>query len=360
MADLLEIGIADIDYSKELIESLKNDGIIPIKLIGPGWGESGYYSSELLERDMSIFEGAHMYWDHPTKSDKRERPERSLKDLAAVVEGPIRWLSEGPAGPGSYADARVFMPYRESLAELAPYIGVSIQAEGVVGTGEKEGRSGKIVEAITSARSVDFVTKPGAGGQIMKLFESARGLNEDPDPEEDKMGELEEAQGRTRAAETERDEAKATLEEAKTKADEQSKELDELKESHARIAETVLLGEAKVYARTRISEAKLPGDHKLPDVTIDRLVESLAANPPVENGKIDKVKFDEALKEGIKSEVEYLANVTGGGSIRGMGSSDGGGLSESDNEDLDKRLDSAFEGMGLSESARKTAVGGRA
>ncbi len=357
MVDLLEMDLIDIDFTKELVESIKNDGIIPIRLIKPGWGESGYYSPELLERDMGIFEGAHMYWDHPKKSDRKERPERSLNDLAAVVEGPIRWLSEGPAGPGSYANARVFKPYRESLAELAPYIGVSIQAEGAVATGEKEGRSGKIVEAITSARSVDFVTKPGAGGQILKLFESARGLNEDPDPEEDEVGKLEEVEGRARAAETARDEATTSLEEAKTAIEAKDKELVELKESQDRLAETVLLGESKTYARTKIEGAKLPGDHKLPDVTIDRLVESLGSNPPVVDGKIDKDKFDEALKEGIKSEVKYLSSVTGDGTIQGMGGS--GELSESDNEALDKRLNTAFEGMGLSESARKTAVGGR-
>lgn len=368
LLESVEDELMDIDLSIDeatligdsLEEGIKTDGVVPIKIIQPGWGSSGFYPADVLERDRTVFEGAQMFWDHPSQTERVDRPERSLKDLAAVIEGPVRWVNEGRDGPGLYAEARVFKPYRETLAELAPHIGVSIRASGSAAEGEADGRKGRIVESIKSAFSVDFVTKPGAGGKILEIFESARGLNQDPHtPEEDSM-DLQEAIAARDAAERDRDAANAELEETKTTLEEVTSERDSLKEDVARFSEAQMLTEAKTYARSRIEEAKLPGDAKLPDVTITRLVESLGSNPPTdEDGKINKTKFDEMLVEGIKSEVEYLTTVTGGGKIRGMGGGEGESSHEESQEDFQKRMDSAFSTMGLSESARKHAVGGR-
>ena len=44
----------------------------------------------------------------------------------------------------------------------------AIRADGTVGVGEAEGRKGKIVESLVVGHSVDFVTKPGAGGQVLQ------------------------------------------------------------------------------------------------------------------------------------------------------------------------------------------------
>jgi len=359
--------VGDLTFETEIVdaanivEGIKTDGVIPIKIIGPGWGSSGFYSQEVLERDKAVFEGVHMYWDHPTKSENDNRPERSLKDLAAVTQGPITFKEDGPAGPGLYGQARVFAPYRESVAELAPYIGVSIRAQGTLSSGEKEGRKGPVVEGISSARSVDFVTKPGAGGKVLELFESARGLNDEKPPEEEPdMGTLEEAIAAQTRAEAELRESQTALEEAQGTIASKDEEIKALSEADARKGERILLSEARTYARTQIAGAKLPNDRHLPDVTVERLTESLSSNPPVtDSGELDTSKFDEILKEGIKSEVKYLGSVVEGGITNMGGSGDGGGGGEEEVKNFDEKLTEALSFAGMSESATKHAVGGR-
>lgn len=67
-------------------KAVRDDGTVPIKVIAPGWGTSGYYPAAVLERDgPTVFaKGTHMYWNHPTLTETIERPERSLSDLAAI------------------------------------------------------------------------------------------------------------------------------------------------------------------------------------------------------------------------------------------------------------------------------------
>lgn len=189
MARLRESAQADGGQDEKLVESLdgefvalrekalRRDGTASLRLIGPGWGSSGYYPVETLQRDgPQVFRaGTKMYWNHPTMAEESERPEGDLRDLAAVLVSDARWEEAGAAGPGLYADAKVFGQYSQAVEELAPHIGVSIRASGRATTGEVEGRKGPIISALTAARSVDFVTEPGAGGRIVALFEAARG-----------------------------------------------------------------------------------------------------------------------------------------------------------------------------------------
>lgn len=188
-----------------LIErAVRSDGTIPIRIIGPGWGTSGYYSREVIERDVpSAFPpGTHMYWNHPTVSENMERPERDLRDLAAVTITAPRWESDGPAGPGMYAEARVFEGYAPVIDEIAEHVGVSIMAAGRREPGEADGRQGLIVTEISSQMppgtpprpSIDFVTIPGAGGKIVSIFESAPGAPPLPRPVQLSFDNLQEAQ----------------------------------------------------------------------------------------------------------------------------------------------------------------------
>lgn len=141
-------------------------GRMTIQVITPGQGSSGSYSAAVCEAAAPLVAaGTPMYLDHPTEADDFQRPERSLRDLAAVFEGPGRW---DPDRGAVVAQAKVFSPYREVLTEMAPYIGVSVR-----GDGEIDRRTG-IVESITSIASVDFVTKAGRGGKVLDVIESAR------------------------------------------------------------------------------------------------------------------------------------------------------------------------------------------
>lgn len=145
-----------------------------VQLIDPGWGSTGYYSPTVLAEAATrkVFKaGTHMYLDHPTLTEAEERPERSVRDLAAVLEEDA---SVGANG-GLVAPVRALTEDgRTLLRDAGSFIGVSIRAAGMGTLGEAEGRSGLIVDSITHAESVDFVTKAGRGGQVLGLLESAR------------------------------------------------------------------------------------------------------------------------------------------------------------------------------------------
>jgi len=144
-----------------------------IGLINPGWGSSGHYSAGVLQeaaKDKVFPAGTHMYLDHPTESETWERPERSVRDLAAVLTTDAAW-----DGEQLVAEAMVFGPHREVLAQMAESIGVSIRAAAeVTEGGEAEGRRGRIIDRLVQAESVDFVTKAGRGGRVLQVLESAR------------------------------------------------------------------------------------------------------------------------------------------------------------------------------------------
>lgn len=146
-------------------------GRIRVSLITPGWGSSGYYSADVLEAaatDRVFPAGTHMYMNHPSATEAYDRPERDVKDLAAVLLEDAVWTP----GQALEADAMVFSNWRAPLAEMAPYIGVSIRGAAEVEEGEAEGRRGRIMTKLVEGSSVDFVTKAGRGGSF-EVLESA-------------------------------------------------------------------------------------------------------------------------------------------------------------------------------------------
>lgn len=294
-------------------------GNIPIKIIQAGWGSSGYYSKEVLQRDgpKAFKAGLHMYVDHPTPQEEASRPERSLKDLAAVLASDAQWMENGKAGPGLYATAKVFGDHASTISERAKSIGVSIRALGQARAGEAEGRKGPIIEAITTGKSVDFVTLPGAGGAV--LTESRTVIQ----PPDQKVSE-----------------AKNTM------TEQEQKDLSEAKAENARLREALLLREAADFVRESLATAKLP------DLTKARLAESLSAKPITKDGALDKDAFKKTIDEAVKAEAEYLAKVTGSGKIKGLGGDETPALNEAS-------LVDSFKALGLSESTAKLAAQGR-
>lgn len=148
-------------------------GMLDVVFITEGWGSSGYYSGDTLEeagKDVVFPAGTQMFINHPTAKEKEERPVRDLNYLAAVLTEDATYDEsvKGLRGP-----VKTFPAWRESLAEMAPHIGVSIRAAADVEEGEAEGRTGVIVTKITEGLSVDFVTKAGRGGHIVEVLESA-------------------------------------------------------------------------------------------------------------------------------------------------------------------------------------------
>ncbi|MHB1131662.1 MAG: hypothetical protein ACYC4L_04670 [Chloroflexota bacterium] len=323
---------ADVELTGDLVplveKALGKNGTVPIKIIQPGWGSSGHYPAEVLKRDgPTVFKaGLHMHVDHPTAAEEAERPERSVNTLGAVLTSDARWEEKGLAGPGLYADAKPLGGFKERLAELAPHIGVSIRALGKAKTGEAEGKRGPIIEAITAAKSIDFVTTPGAGGQVLSLFEAARG-------------------GQTISREevhtVDENEAQA-LREAKSVAEAEN---TTLKAENARLKEGALLREARDFVVQTLAVVDMP------ELTRARLTESLATRPMLKEGALDREAFKAAIDEAAKSELEYLAKATGSGKVFGMGPStpagDGASLKES------------YKLLGLSDEQAAIAAAGR-
>ena len=159
-------------------KAVRGDGTVPVKIIQAGWGSSGFYPKEVLQRDgpKAFRKGTKMLWNHPTDTEEAARPEGDLNDLASELVSDARWMDNGPRGAGLYADAKVFEAYQPAVNDLAPHIGVSIHARGRGVYGEAGGKEGVIVQEIMESpfNRVDYVTMPGAGGEIISLFEAAR------------------------------------------------------------------------------------------------------------------------------------------------------------------------------------------
>lgn len=152
-----------------------NPGRLLVTLITPGQGSSGYYSPEVLEaaaNDGVFPAGTQMYLDHPTETETYERPERSVKDLGAVLAEAGRWDPTGGDGEGAIvAEADTFSQHRELLTEMQQHIGVSVRAAAEV----SESKGKRVIERLVAspANTADFVTRAGRGGSFTVL-ESAR------------------------------------------------------------------------------------------------------------------------------------------------------------------------------------------
>lgn len=166
VSESVALNVSEADSSKS--------GRLQVCLITPGWGSSGYYAAEVLESAASagVFHaGTQMFLDHPSESEMVDRPERSVRDLAAVLTENAQW-----DGGALVSEVQVFGPYKDMLTDeaFAKSIGVSIRALAVGTAGEAEGRKGTIVQELVEAVSVDFVTQAGRGGQVLQVLESAR------------------------------------------------------------------------------------------------------------------------------------------------------------------------------------------
>ena len=309
--------------------AIRGDGTALLRLIVPGWGSSGYYPAEVLKRDgPGIFKaGVKTYWDHATAAEEAERPEGSLSKLAGELVSDARWQDSGPDGAGLYADVKVFGPYKEAVNELAPHIGVSIRASGRTKQGEAEGRKGPIVEQLVAARSVDWVTVPGAGGKVVQMFEAARP---------------------PRAAEIQQENNDMELQEQLAEA---QARIVTLQEEAARYREALVLRKARDVVLTALATAQVP------DVTRARLLESLSVNPPVVEGEIDVAALTARIEEAVTAERTYLAEAAGYGTGRIVGM--GGAGADKPAVDLAAKLKEAFGALGLSDAEATIAAAGR-
>lgn len=150
-------------------------GRMKVCAISAGLGSSGYYSPEVLQEAATnglIAKGTPLYLDHPSESDRHDRPERSVRDIAAVFTEAASYDATEQALVG---EIQVFAPYRELLTEMAPFIGLSISGSATdITEGEVDGNRVPVIEGLAKIDSVDWVTRAGRGGKVVELLESVR------------------------------------------------------------------------------------------------------------------------------------------------------------------------------------------
>lgn len=277
----------------EFSEALTAEGTGEICLIKPGQGSSAFYPEEVLKRDgPTVFKaGTHMYWNHQTRRQRTERPEGDLRDLAAVLVSDAEW-KEGGEGKGLYAKFKATKRYVEDIKDLAQHIGVSIRAAGQSVTGQVAGKVTEIAKTFTKGISVDFVTRAGAGGKVVELFEAAGRRAEEVDEGGNDM-------------------ALIQVEES---------EYNNLKAANATLGTRLTLIEAQLRndrARSYV-EAHLPSDLK-PE-TKGKLAKTLASKVTfTEAGEVDEAASLALIEAEVKEERAYIARLFPTGAVTGNG-----------------------------------------
>ncbi len=254
-----------------------------IKLIAPGKGSSAFYPKEVLQRDgPKVFKaGTHVYLNHPTAAEESARPEGDVKNLAGVLASDAVYNESHAKGPGLYARMKVFADHGQMVEEKAAHVGMSIRANGVAESGKQ--RDGlPILKELTSAESVDVVTRAGAGGMI--LTEAAR-----PNSQEGEMT-LQEVQKLINEG----------IAQATTPLLERAVYQDAEREAERILAGTPFAEARFATARTRIVEASL-------------------RNLPKKDGVLDLDEFRKVVAKEAKDMGELLAPLMEAGQVRGMG-----------------------------------------
>lgn len=149
----------------------RGPGKILLTLITPGQGSSGYYSEEVLAKaaeEKAFPRGTLSFVNHASETERMERPEGDLRNLAMVT------LEDAYVGKDGelVAEARVLSAWRDFVEETHEFIGASISAAASV----RDLKEGRIIERLIPSpfNSVDLVTVAGRGGNVSDIIESAR------------------------------------------------------------------------------------------------------------------------------------------------------------------------------------------
>lgn len=163
-----------------------------VTIIKSGLGnkrDKHFYTPKAMREgvDKGIFNDLRAFVDHPTTSQEKDQPERSVKNFAGVYVNPRFIEGNGNGQARIVADLHI-LPGHQKLAEdisalvglgLGDRIGISILGSGKtsptkVKLSETETLDVHQVDQFTAMRSADFVTQAGAGGGFSELLESAR------------------------------------------------------------------------------------------------------------------------------------------------------------------------------------------
>lgn len=337
-------------------------GRATVTIIKPGLNASGerYYPAATLARDYRVFEGAKMFADHPTRAAEESRPERSVRDWVGTLQN-VRIGGDGAV----IGEAVIVEPWmRDKLAlmreqGLLEQMGISILGVGLASPAEVDGVQTRLVERIVRARSVDFVTEPGAGGGVL-IYESVPPDDVDliswsdlrerrPDLvrqcEQEMRIQLKEASSMDKATITtqadERGELQKKIAEMELAIATLTGERDALQQKLTDAEKAVGdLTQAQEAANVQAAIKEAVGKAPLPEIARDRLLQRFV-----------EAKTADGLEDAIAAEADYVARLTEAGKPRAMGRS-----ATPEESDALKR---AFLAGGMTEAQAEIAARGR-
>lgn len=297
-----------------LTEAKFDKGRATVIVIKPGFNadKSRYYPAEMLKRDYKVFEGIKMYADHPTDEEDKARPERSIKDWVAT-------LSEVACDENGVVTgiAEIIEPWlMQKLAslrekEMLSEMGISINAVGSASKATIENTETLAIEKLVIARSVDFVTEPGAGG-VVTFYESDRcrdiDLIELSILKEHRPDLIKSIETAVRAEIQQEVKHKMELEDKVKELEGQIETLTtEKNELQTKISEAEK-AKAKADAQAIIKEAVAKAE--LPNAAKERILE-----------KFKDAESADGIEEAIKSEKDYIAKLSEAGRVKNLGGS---------------------------------------
>jgi len=178
-----EVEASELDESavfsvpEQIAESA--DGVLPgrspvtidLQVITPGPGnkrQRNYYPPDMLREYAGVFEGVDVFMTDHKESERGERTKVGIvKKLARFSEAGAPIYTTVIYDPDTAEKIR-----NRALAGELGTLHCSILASGESRKGKIDGVEYNIVERITEARSVDLVSKAGAGGKALNISEA--------------------------------------------------------------------------------------------------------------------------------------------------------------------------------------------
>ncbi len=134
-------------------------------------GSTGFYPAETLLRDgPKVFKkGIPIYLNHRPKGPNGETvTDGRVQDYVGELAEDAYYDNDG-----LYAEIEVFEDAAPMIKARANHIGMSIRARGRSELQTINGKQVPVFKELVMARSVDFVSRAGAGGKLVELLESA-------------------------------------------------------------------------------------------------------------------------------------------------------------------------------------------
>lgn len=290
-----------------------------VRLIRPGWGnrrDNHYYPKHVLKRDANVFNEIKM---HVTNHKNDEQNDRFW--VSTIVEAGKRFDDDGAPIVRVAVHEPDFARRVRNLAELnlLHMLQCSIVASGQAKPNYKEnGRSGSLVERITYAKSVDWVTAAGAGGQALNLIEIHS--------EDEHMNEMNDEHEFDENEET----TETTFSENENTDETTVDDNDETNDTTS--TENAGDEQQPQFIERAVVSAKLI-ESKLPDASRMRIMER-------------DYETDDELQTAIQREIEYIAQITGAAQPHQF-EGDNETVAEFDQKEADKRFDEIFVEFGV-------------